>query len=198
MSTPEPVDILLVDDQPVELPGCEAILAQLGENLIKAHSAAEALEVLLERNVAIVLIDVGMPGLDGFQLTATIREHPRLRATAIILVSAIPATERDLLRGYQLGAVDYLPAPMLPDLLRAKVKVLADRHRNTRTLEKLNAELEFRVAERTADLGRANAELEQRVEQRTREREAALAQVQQMQRLESLGRADRRGGARLQ
>jgi len=181
------VDILLVDDQPAKLLSYEAILAQLGENLIKAGSATEALEILLKRNIAIMLIDVCMPDLDGFQLAAMVREHPRFQKTAIIFVSAIQVTDLDLLRGYQLGAVDYLPVPVVPELLRAKVKVFAELYRKTRQLELLNAELETRVAERTAELARANAELEQRVEQRTCEREAALAQVHEMQKLQSLG-----------
>ena len=183
----EKVDILLVDDQPAKLLSYEAILTQLGENLIKAGSAAEALEILPKRDVAIMLIDVCMPDLDSFQLAAMIREHPRFQQTAIIFVSAIQVTDLDLLRGYELGAVDYVPVPVIPELLRAKVKVFAELYRKTRQLELLNAELETRVAERTAELAQTNAELEQRVEERTREREAALAQVNEMQKLESLG-----------
>jgi signal transduction histidine kinase len=183
----ERVDILLVDDQPAKLLSYEAILGQLGENLIKAASAAEALEQLLKRKIAIILIDVCMPDLDGFQLASMIRDHPRFQTTAIIFVSAIQVTDLDLLRGYALGAVDYVPVPVVPELLRAKVKVFAELYRKTRQLESLNAELENRVAERTAELARANAELEERVEERTREREAALAQVHEMQKLESLG-----------
>ncbi len=183
----ERVDILLVDDQPAKLLSYEAILGQLGENLIKAGSATEALELLLKRKIAIILIDVCMPDLDGFQLASMIRDHPRFQTTAIIFVSAIQVTDLDLLRGYALGAVDYVPVPVVPELLRAKVKVFAELYRKTRQLESLNAELENRVAERTAELGRANAELEERVEERTREREAALAQVHEMQKLESLG-----------
>ena len=181
------VDILLVDDQPAKLLSYEAILDPLGENLIKAGSAREALEQLLKRSVAIILIDVCMPELDGFQLATMIREHPRFQKTAIIFVSAVQVADLDLLRGYQLGAVDYVPVPVIPDLLRAKVKVFAELYRKTRQLEELNAELETRVAKRTAELAQANAELEQRVEQRTREREEALAQVHAMQKLESLG-----------
>ncbi len=155
--------------------------------MIKAGSAGEAFEHLLKRNIAIILIDVCMPDLDGFQLATMIREHPRYQSTAIIFVSAIQVTDLDLLRGYQLGAVDYVPVPVVPELLRAKVRVFAELYRKTRQLEKLNAELETRVAERTAELARANADLERRVEERTREREEALAQVHEMQKLESIG-----------
>ncbi len=187
MSADERVNILLVDDQPAKLLGYEAILGELGENLIKTGSANEALHQLLKNDVAVVLIDVCMPDLDGFELAAMIREHPRFEKTAIIFVSAIQVTDLDLLRGYAAGAVDYVPVPVDPGLLRAKIRVFAELYRKTRQLEVLNAELECRVAERTAALARANAELEQRVAERTREREAALAQVHQMQKIESLG-----------
>jgi signal transduction histidine kinase len=181
------VNILLVDDQPGKLLGYEVILSELGENLIKAGSANEALERLLRFDVAVVLIDVCMPELNGFELAAMIREHPRFQKTAIIFVSAIQVTDLDLLRGYAAGAVDYVPVPVVPDLLRAKVRVFAELYRKTRQLETLNAELERRVAERTAELAQTNADLERRVEERTREREAALAQVHEMQKVESLG-----------
>ena len=187
MGGEEKVNILLVDDQPGKLLGYEVILSELGENLIKAGSANEALEQLLKNDVAVVLIDVCMPDLDGFELAAMIREHPRFQKMAIIFVSAIQVTDLDLLRGYAAGAVDYVPVPVVPDLLRAKVRVFAELYRKTRQLETLNAELERRVAERTAELAQANSELEHRVEERTREREAALAQVHEMRKVESLG-----------
>jgi signal transduction histidine kinase len=128
-----------------------------------------------------------MPELDGFELAAMIREHPRFRKTAIIFISAIQVSDLDRLRGYEMGAVDYVPVPVVPEVLRAKVKVFAELYRKTRQLERLNAELERRVEERTAALAEVNMKLEQRVEERTREREAALAQVHEMQKLESLG-----------
>ena len=185
--TKDPINILLVDDQPAKLLSYEAILQELGENLIKAGSAREALEQLLKTDVAIVLIDVYMPELDGFELAAMIRDHPRFRQTAIIFISAVALADPDRVKGYSYGAVDYLLVPVVPELLRAKVRVFADLFRKTRQLELLNAELERRVDERTAELTQANAELERRVEERTRERETAWAQVQQMQKLESLG-----------
>src|SRR5439155_27165207 len=100
----------------------------------------------------VVLVDVCMPELDGFQLAAMIREHPRFLKTAIIFISAIHLTDVDHLRGYEIGAVDYVPVPVVPEVLRAKVKVFAELYRKTRQLEQLNSELERRVAERTADL----------------------------------------------
>ena len=187
MGPEDKVNILLVDDQPGKLLGYEAILSELGENLIKAGSANEALEHLLKNEIAIILVDVCMPELDGFELAAMIREHPRFQKTAIIFVSAIQVTDLDLLRGYAAGAVDYVPVPVIPDLLRAKVRVFAELYRKTRQLETLNLDLEQRVAKRTAELAQANADLERRVEERTREREAALAQVHEMQKVESLG-----------
>src|SRR3954454_20637238 len=181
------VNILLVDDQPAKLLSYEVILEELGENLIKASSAREALAQLLRNDIAVVLTDVSMPETDGFEFAAMIREHPRFQRTAIIFVSAIHLTDPDRLRGYAAGAVDYLPVPLVPELMRAKVKVFAELYRKTRELEQLNAELERRVEARTAELAMANAQLEQRVEERTREREAALAQVHEMQKMESLG-----------
>jgi signal transduction histidine kinase len=187
MSAEEKVNILLVDDQPAKLLSYEAILSELGENLLVANSAREALAFLLKTDVAVVLIDVCMPELDGFELAAMIRDHPRFQTLSIIFVSAVQVTDLDLLRGYECGAVDYVPVPVAPELLRSKVRVFAELYRKTRQLETLNAELEERVAERTAELAHANADLERRVEERTREREAALAQVHEMQKVESLG-----------
>ena len=187
MGNEEKVNILLVDDQPGKLLSYEAILSELGENLIKAASATEALQLLLKNDFGVVLIDVCMPELDGFELAAMIRQHPRFQRTAIIFVSAIQVTDLDLLRGYAAGAVDYVPVPVVPDLLRAKVRVFAELYRKSRQLEQLNAELEDRVRERTAELERINRELERRVEERTRERETALAQLHEMQKLETLG-----------
>src|ERR1700730_10682668 len=181
----EKINILLVNNQQAKLLSYEAILDELGENLIKASSATEALEQLLKRGIAI--IHVCMPDLDGFQLATMIREHPRFQSLAIIFVSAVQVANPDLLRGYGLGAVDYVPVPVTREVLRAKVKVFVELYRKSRQLEKLNAELESRVAERTAELAQANAELQVRVEERTREREEALAQVNEMQKIESLG-----------
>src|ERR1700731_722764 len=178
--TKDPINILLVDDQPAKLLSYEATLQSLGENLIRAGSAREALEHLLKEDIAIVLSDVCMPELDGFELARMIRNHPRFEHTAIIFVSAVALTDPDRVKGYSYGAIDYVLVPVVPELLRAKVRVFADLFRKTRELELLTAELERRVDERTA-------ELERRVEERTRERETAWAQVQQMQKLESMG-----------
>src|SRR5262249_30329141 len=156
-----------VDDQPGKLLSYEVILRELGENLIKAESARAALEQLLKREIAVVLIDVCMPELDGFQLAAMIREHPRFQKTAIIFISAIHLSDVDRLRGYAMGAVDYVPVPVIPEVLRAKVRVFAELYRKTRQLEQLNQVLEARVAERTAAVESFNARLVQSEQLRT-------------------------------
>jgi PAS domain S-box-containing protein len=152
MGKNEKVNILMVDDQPAKLLSYEVMLGGLGENLIKAPSAKQALEILLNNDVAVVLMDVSMPELDGFQLAAMIRQHPRFQRTAIIFVSAVHLTDLDQLKGYEHGAVDYISVPVVPELLRAKVRVFADLHRKTRQLETLNRELEQRVLDRTEEL----------------------------------------------
>lgn len=147
-----PVNILLVDDQPSKLLSYQAILADLGENLVAANSAQEALEHLLRSDFAVILVDVCMPEQDGFELVEMIRSHHRFQKTAIIFVSAVQLSDLDLLKGYATGAVDYVTVPIVPEILRAKVAVFVDLYRKTRELEQLNAELEQRVTERTARL----------------------------------------------
>jgi signal transduction histidine kinase len=137
----EPLNILLVDDQPAKLLTYEAILAELGENLIKAQSAREALDWLLKTDIAIVLLDVSMPEVDGYRLADMIREHPRFQDIAIIFISAIHLTDRDRLKGYEHGAVDYISVPIVPELLRAKVRIFSALHRKTRELEAVNNEV---------------------------------------------------------
>jgi PAS domain S-box-containing protein len=155
----EKVNILLVDDQPAKLLAYEVILKELGENLVVASSGREALEYLLKNEVAVILVDVCMPELDGFELAAMIREHPRFQKTAMIFISAIQVSDIDRLRGYEMGAVDYVPVPVVPEVLRAKIKVFAELYRKTRQLERLNAELEDRVRARTAELEESHARL---------------------------------------
>jgi signal transduction histidine kinase len=188
MSVPDKVNILLVDDSQAKLLSHEVVLAEMGENLLKASSAREAFECLLKNEVALILIDVCMPDLDGFELATMIREHPRFQNTAIIFVSAVMLAHLDQLRGYKLGGVDYVPVPVVPELLRAKVRVFVDLYRKTRQLEQFNADLERRVEERTAELRKFNEELELRIEERTRERELALAQLFEAQKMDTIGR----------
>jgi two-component sensor histidine kinase/CheY-like chemotaxis protein len=155
----EKVNILLVDDQPAKLLAYEVILRELGENLIAAASGRQALEFLLKNEVAVILMDVCMPELDGFELAAMIREHPRFQKTAMIFISAIQVSDIDRLRGYEMGAVDYVPVPVIPEVLRAKIRVFAELYRKTRQLERLNAELEHRVRARTSELEESTARL---------------------------------------
>ncbi len=137
----EKINILMVDDQPGKLLSYEAMLSELGENLIKAHSGMEALEHLLKTDIALVLMDVSMPGMDGFETAQMIHEHPRFQNTPIVFVSGIHVTDLDRLKGYQHGAVDYVSVPVVPELLRAKVRVFAELHRKTQQLEMLNARM---------------------------------------------------------
>ena len=155
------VNILLVDDQPSKLLSHQAILSELNENLLTAENARQALEILLKNEVAVVLVDVCMPETDGFELAGMIQEHPRFQETAIIFISAVMFNEVDRLRGYSMGAVDYVSVPVIPELLRAKVKVFVELFRKTRQLEQLNRNLEARVAERTAALAASTAQLRQ-------------------------------------
>src|ERR1700751_5299877 len=163
MNEQDRANILMVDDQPGKLLSYEAILSQLGENLIKARSAREALDQLLRHDIAVVLMDVSMPEIDGFELADMMHQHPRFEKTAIIFISAVHLSDLDRIKGYQRGAVDYISVPVVPELLRAKVSVFAELHRKSRQLEKLNQELEQRVAERSAELRSLNELLRQRL-----------------------------------
>lgn len=183
----------MVDDMPSKLLSYEAILAELDENLIKATSAREALECLLKREIAVVLMDVSMPEVDGFELAAMIHEHPRHRETAIIFVSGVHLTDIDRVKAYQHGAVDYVSVPVIPEILRAKVSVFVDLYRKRLELEHLNLELERRVAERTEELEKRNDELqklntvliqsEESLRQSQHSLQQALAAAQQASRL---------------
>jgi PAS domain S-box-containing protein len=152
MNDGDKANILMVDDQPGKLMSYEIILKELNENLIQARSAREALDHLLRQDIAVVLMDVSMPEIDGFELADMMRQHPRFQKTAIIFISAVHLTDLDRIKGYKSGAVDYISVPVIPELLRAKVSVFAELHRKNRQLERLNRELEQRVAERTQQL----------------------------------------------
>ena len=166
MSDKDRVNVLLVDDQPGKLLSYEVMLAELDENLVPVTSARDALAFLLKSEVAVILVDVCMPELDGFELAKMIREHPRFQKTAIIFISAIHLTESDYLRGYEAGAVDYMSVPVVPQLLRAKVRVFAELFRKTRELQQLNNDLEHRVVERTDALAISGDKLRQSEQRR--------------------------------
>src|SRR5436190_13324805 len=123
MTADEKVNILMVDDEPSKLLSYRAILGDLNENLIQARSASEALSVLLKTDVAVVLMDVSMPDLDGFELADVIRQHPRFQKTAIIFISGVHFSDSDKIQGYRSGAVDYISVPVVPEVLRAKISV---------------------------------------------------------------------------
>src|ERR1700748_1180977 len=159
MMEQEKVNILLVDDQPAKLLAYEVILKELGENLVPVPSGREALEFLLKNEVAVTLVDVCSPELDGFDLAAMIREHPRFQKTAMIFISAIQVSDIDRLRGYEMGAVDYVPVTVIPEVLRAKIRFFGERYPNTQQLERFNADLENRVRARTAELEDSHARL---------------------------------------
>lgn len=136
-----PVNVLLVDDQPGRLLTYRAILEPLGERLVEARSGDEALQKLMEEEFALILLDVNMPGMDGFETASIIHQHPRFEKTPIIFVTAVNVSDMDRMRGYKLGAVDYVMVPVIPEILRSKVEVLAELHRKRRELQLANEQL---------------------------------------------------------
>jgi signal transduction histidine kinase len=157
----DPVNILLVDDQPGKLLTYQAILEGLGETLLVARSAREAMQVLFKSDVALMLIDVNMPEINGFELAEMIRGHPRFEKMAMMFVSAVFHDDLNRLRGYATGAVDYVTVPVVPELLRIKVRTFADLYRKTRQLELLNRQLDERIALRTAELEASTARVQE-------------------------------------
>ncbi len=152
MKTEEKVSILLVDDQASRLLSYEAVLQDLGENLVWARSGDEALRLLMQREFALILLDVNMPGMDGFETANMVHQHPRFEKTPIIFVTGVNISEFDRLKGYKLGAVDYVLVPVVPEILRSKVMVLVELYRQRRELQRLNSHL----AETNAELEHAN------------------------------------------
>jgi PAS domain S-box-containing protein len=173
MTANDSVNILLVDDQPGKLLAYEAILDGVNANLIKATTAEEALTSLLKTEIAVILMDVCMPDLDGFELAAMIRNHPRHEKTAVIFISGVRLETDDLLKGYRTGAVDYVPVPVVPEILRAKVQIFVELYRKTRQLDSLNVELEERVKQRTEQLEDSHSLLQQSEERLRLASEAA-------------------------
>jgi len=149
-----PVNILVVDDVPAKLLAMEALLSDLHENVVCVHSGADALRQLLEREFAVILLDVNMPDMDGFETAELIRQHPRLRRVPIIFMTAA-SDDTHALRGYSLGAVDYVLTPVVPDVLRTKVRVFVELFRMA---AELRQQAEERVALAREQAGRAAAE----------------------------------------
>jgi two-component sensor histidine kinase len=193
----ERVDILLVDDNAENLVALEAVLADLGQNLVTARSGEEALKRLLHQDFAVILMDVQMPEMDGFEAARLIRQRDRSRHTPIVFLTAINKSEMHVSQGYAVGAVDYVFKPFHPEVLRAKVSAFVEISRKNQELRKeierrhqaegevrtLNAELERRVAERTAELEKANRELlnenkvRRRAEQALREEQSKIEEL---------------------
>jgi signal transduction histidine kinase len=169
---PEKVNILLVDDQPARLLTYQSVLSELGQNLVSARSGIEALEKLMREEFAVVLLDVSMPEMDGFEAARLIHEHPRFERTPIIFVTGVHMSELDRLKGYKVGAVDYVSIPVVPEILRSKVAVLVELYCKRRELRALNRNL----AEANERLAMANTALQA---EKTRELEALNVSLQQ-------------------
>jgi signal transduction histidine kinase/DNA-binding response OmpR family regulator len=153
----EKVNILLVDDRPDKLLTYEVILSELNENIVRAKSGGEALRWLLRKDFAVILLDVNMPGMDGFETASLIRQRTRSETTPIIFVSAINDSINHVSRGYSLGAVDYILTPVVPQILRAKVAVFVDLFRKTEQVKK-QAEERARLLREQAALAETEAQ----------------------------------------
>jgi signal transduction histidine kinase len=182
MGVSEKVNVLLVDDQPARLLTYETILSELGQNLVRAGSGIEALEKLMKDEFAVVLLDVSMPDMDGFEAATLIHQHPRFEKTPIIFVTGVHVSELDRLKGYKVGAVDYVSIPVVPEILRSKVTVLIELYTKRRELQVLNRTL----ADANERLAEANTTLQA---EKTRELETLNRVLQQAnQELESANR----------
>jgi PAS domain S-box-containing protein len=157
-SVPARASILLVDDQPARLLTYEAILSGLEVNCVKAHSGAEALEKLLSQQFAVILLDVQMPDIDGFEVARLVRQHPRLERMPIIFVTGVNVGELDVLRGYEVGAIDYIAVPVVPEILRSKVAVLIELYQRRAELQRLNTELALARSQLAEDFSRDTAD----------------------------------------
>ncbi len=204
MPDSDKVNILLVDDQPARLLSYEAILRDLGQVLVKVTSGVGALECLMRDEFAVILLDVSMPGMDGFETATLIHQHPRFEKTPIIFVTAMHVTDLDQLKGYALGAVDYVYVPVVPEILRSKVSVLVELHLKRRELQRLNRSLEETnlelaaanstlQAEKTRELERLNGTLEEANVGLAQANRTLQAEVVERERLEvALRETDRR------
>ena len=155
-NTPRP-SVLLVDDQPARLLTYEAILSGVGVDCVRALSGKEALDKPLRSSFALILLDVSMPEMDGFETARLIREHPRFEHTPIIFVTGVHVSQLDSLRGYEVGAIDYISVPIVPEILRSKVALLVELYRRRAELEMLNRDLESTRARLEAERRRADA-----------------------------------------
>jgi signal transduction histidine kinase len=171
MNNANPANILMVDDQPARLLTYRAILEPLGHNLVAVNSGLEALDALMKQEFAVVLLDVKMPGMDGFETAELIHDHPRFETIPIIFVTGVHVTEFDRLKGYKAGAIDYVYIPVIPEILRSKVAVLVELYAKRRELQAVNKEL----AESNKQLADANYSLQM---EKTRELEELNGHLQ--------------------
>jgi signal transduction histidine kinase len=165
------VNILLVDDQPARLLTYQSVLDELGQNLVSVRSGVEALEQMMRQEFAVVLLDVSMPDMDGFEAARLIHDHPRFERTPIIFVTGVHISELDRLKGYKVGAVDYVSIPVVPEILRGKVAVLVELYCKRRELSELNRSL----AEANERLAQDNSALQA---EKTRELQSLAATLQ--------------------
>src|SRR2546425_3468630 len=145
--TDEKVNILLVDDHVENLVALEALLSALGQNLVRAQSGMSVLRYLLHLEFALIILDVDMPVINGFETAALIREREKSRHTPIIFLTAINKAEQHVFKGYSLGAVDYLTKPFVPEVLRAKVTAFVELHKKTEEVKRQTKLLQQMVAE---------------------------------------------------
>lgn len=195
----EPVDVLAVDDNPTNLLALENLLAHLGVNFVKAHSGDEALRNILERDFAVVLLDIQMPGLNGFDTARLIRTRERSRHMPIIFLTAFSHDQDQVERGYELGAVDFLFKPIVPAILQSKVGVFLDLHRKTREIIRQANLLQLaakREHERSLTDARSKWEHERLLSEMEQERRVAAERDQLVRELQKAARdlqeADRR------
>src|SRR2546428_4198196 len=151
----EKVSILLVDDHVENLVALEALLTDLGQNLVRVQSGLDALRLLLHHEFALIILDVDMPIMNGFETAALIREREKSRHTPIIFLTAINKTEQHVFKGYSLGAVDYLTKPFVPEVLLAKVSAFVELHKKTEEVKRQTKLLQQMVAE----LAKSNDEI---------------------------------------
>ena len=182
------VDVLTVDDTPANLRALEVLMADMGANIVTASSGDEALRLLLDRDFALILLDVQMPGMDGYETASLIRMRERTRHIPIIFITAYNRSEVNVSRGYELGAVDYLFKPIVPEIFRTKVTVFLDLHRKTEEVRRqaeLLRQAENREHER--ELAEARAEYERSLLEQEMERERKVSEARE-QRAQELGR----------
>jgi len=152
--------ILIVDDDPAKLVALHTVLDPLGENVVEARSGADALRHLLKEDFAVILLDVRMPIMNGFETAEMIRQRPASELTPIIFVTALDQAETNMGRGYELGAVDFVFSPIVPAILRAKVSVFVELYMSQQELKRYRTQLQGLVQERTTSLTAINRELE--------------------------------------